>query len=93
MCIVCSVVSVMYDKNDNDEYERGEGENRCHHISLLLSTSTKGTARFFISDRRNYYQQIYMPAQHSHFGGVRNLTQVNLVYNLIIRSCTPPLLA
>ncbi|PSN50935.1 hypothetical protein C0J52_08156 [Blattella germanica] len=32
-----------------------------------------------------------MPSQHSHYGGVWDLTQVQLVYILVIRSGTPPL--
>ena len=61
--------------------------------SLLFSKSTKGAARLNIPiQRRNRYQQYYMPSQHIYSGRVRNLIQACDVQSKNLKKyvSTPP---
>ena len=60
---------------------------------LLLSKIMKGLIRLNVPKQsKDHYQKWHVPSQHSHCGGDRDLTQVKLLYNLMIRRYTPLLL-
>ena len=72
-------------------------EESCNPVlaySLLLSKSTKETARLNVLVRRmNYYQQYNMPSQHMYCGRVWNLIQACDVQYSDKQCTSPPLLA